>query len=198
MPISDNNPERRNLVITSFAFVIYYLGGGRLVDGVLSIQAISITFEKTYVIGIIAWILLIWFFLRYKQIHGSCFQHELFEEIKSEKENKFLVLYLKHLTKMPFRNPEGFVVHEIVPRKGSWTAQISMIKGGNRDARGRWVGFTQIESNKYDITWAFLGVIRLSILVSLAIKKPGIGSWFVPVVLFYTACGLGVIDSVQR
>jgi hypothetical protein len=198
MPISDDNPERRNLVITSFAFVVYYLGGGKLVDGVLSIQAISITFEKTYVIGIIAWILLLWFFLRYKQIHGANLRRELFQEVKSENKNKILVWYLQHLTKLPFRNPDGFIVHEIVPQKGAWTAQISLIKGGNRDARSQWVGFTQIESNKYDITWALLGVVRLSLLGSLAINKPSIGSWFVPVVLFYTACGLGVIDFVQR
>jgi hypothetical protein len=198
MPISDNNPERRNLVVTSFAFVIYYLGGGKLVDGVLSIQAISITFEKTYVIGIVAWVLLLWFFLRYKQLHGPNLRRELFDEVKSEKRNKILVLYLQYLTKMPFRNPDGFVVHEIVPRKGAWTAQISMVKGGNRDAKSQWVGFKLIESNTYDITWALLGVVRLSILASLTIMKPAIGSWFLPVVLFYTACGLGVIDFVQR
>ena len=198
MPILDNNPERRNLFVTSSAFVIYFLGEGRLSDNVLSIQAISITFDKPIVIAVLAWVMLFWFFLRYRQLCSGELNKAIFEEVNSEISNLTLVEYLKSKTKMPYKDENGFTIKQIIPKRRKWSVQISIIKGGKRSDGGIWVEYQSIDSETFNINWAWFGLVKLSILISLFFKEPGIGSWFIPQVLFYTACILGLINAFNN
>ena len=198
MPLSDNNPERRNLLISSLGFVVFFAGEGKLIDEQLRIQVISISFENTVVIAVFAWIMLFWFFLRYKQTCSGELNKAIFQEVKSEIQNKVLIWYLQKTTKKPYRDEDGFVVHEIVPRQKRWTAQIALVQGGKRSDEGVWVEFKKIQSETFNINSAWFGIVKLSLLLSLSIRKPGIGSWFVPIALFYLACFLGVLNFVFR
>lgn len=196
MPIADNNPERRNLMVTSFAFILYFLGDGRFADGKLKIQAINITFDNLYVLTISAWVLLFWFYLRYRQKHKNAFINSIGDEARLEKNNPVLISYLKKQTKQPYRDENGFVVSEIMPNKGKWSVQIAMIQGGKRSNK-QWVEYRTINSTTFNIEKAWLGLIKLSILIAASYKKPSFGSWLVPPALFYMACILGLINLIK-
>ena len=67
MPIQDSNPERRNLTVTAFSFVIYYLAEGTVVDSVVSLPMINVEFKDVSMLANIAWFTLFWFAFRYWQ-----------------------------------------------------------------------------------------------------------------------------------
>lgn len=197
MPIADNNPERRNLMVTAFAFNLYFLGGGSVDSSSLKIQAINISFENLYVIAISAWILLFWFYWRYSQKHKNEFLSAIRDEVKTETTNPVLIAYLKQQTNKPYRDENGFTVKQIIPNKGKWSAQIALIEGGKRDDNNRWVEFKRIDSKTYNINKVWWGLVKLSLISAASYKKPSFGSWFVPPALFYTACLLGVIELIK-
>ncbi|MEW8073610.1 MAG: hypothetical protein AB2826_24625 [Candidatus Thiodiazotropha sp.] len=90
MAISDNNPERRNLVLASIAFVIYYAAGGSVSDENIRILVINITFSKPEALAFFAWGMLCWFALRFWQKNGFSFWGSLVGEILKLKVPKHL------------------------------------------------------------------------------------------------------------
>lgn len=61
--------QRRNLVLSSIAFLLVCLGGARI--GVVSIGIGTITFDRPSVIYLALWIAELYFLLRYLQYLGS-------------------------------------------------------------------------------------------------------------------------------
>jgi len=197
MPIADNNPERRNLMVTSLAFIIYFLGDGHFENGNVKIQAINITFDNLYVLTISSWVLLLWFYWRYSQKHKHVFLGQIQTEVKAEKSNPILIAYLKKKTKKPYLDEKGFLVSKITPSKGKWSAQIAMVDGGKRGENKQWIEYRAIDSSTFNINWAWLGIVKLSILIATFYKQPAFGSYFIPPVLFYIACILGLVELIK-
>lgn len=69
MAIHDSDPERRNLVVTSLAFIVYYLAGGYITDNNVRMQIVNITFDNKAVLAVFVWVMLLWFAWRYWQTH---------------------------------------------------------------------------------------------------------------------------------
>lgn len=65
MQPSDNNPERRNLVLISSLFIIYHLAGGYFVGGSVGLQVVNLQFENPQVIKVLLFFLLLWSAYRY-------------------------------------------------------------------------------------------------------------------------------------
>lgn len=63
MPMQDSDPERRNLVLTSLSFIVFYLAGGHITENILKLQIVNISFKNTYVLIVTAWIMIVWFAL---------------------------------------------------------------------------------------------------------------------------------------
>lgn len=82
MAIQDSNPERRNLVVTALAFILYYAGGGTLSDYAVRVTVVNLTFARPDVLAAAAWAMLIWFGLRYWQSSRYKFWSELVQEIR--------------------------------------------------------------------------------------------------------------------
>ncbi|MEZ5691222.1 MAG: hypothetical protein R3D71_06125 [Rickettsiales bacterium] len=68
--MQDSIPERRNLMITSMVFIIYFWGGGRFENNEIRLPFISVHFENIYVLAILSWITLVFFALRFLQSEG--------------------------------------------------------------------------------------------------------------------------------
>ena len=85
MPVSDTNPERRNLILMSLAFIIFYAGGGKLAEDTMRLMFVNITFSKPYVLAYFAWAMLMWFCLRFWQKSGFKFWSSLTTEIVAGK-----------------------------------------------------------------------------------------------------------------
>jgi hypothetical protein len=197
MPISDNVPERRNLVVTSIAFITFFLGDGQITNGELTLQAISITFKNTKVLIYLAWIMLLWFYIRYKQIHGGMLKTTIRHEAKSETKNPLLIAYLKRKTGMPYHDEEGFGVSKIEVENGKWNVYLKHFIGEERGENGQWKHYHFKDTNEtINFSWAWAGIIRFSIYVKMAIKKPGIGSWLLPQFLFYVAVIMGISNII--
>ncbi len=67
MAIQDIDPERRNLMVTSLGFIIFYLGEGKMESDKLTLPLVNIEFKNTVFLASMAWIMLFWFVFRYWQ-----------------------------------------------------------------------------------------------------------------------------------
>lgn len=81
MAISDTNPERRNLTLTSLAFILYFVAGGEFNDSVIKIVVVNLSFSKPHILAWFAWTLLCWFALRFWQKNGFMFLSSLLSDI---------------------------------------------------------------------------------------------------------------------
>ena len=83
MSIEDTNPERRNLLIASLAFIAYFYGGGQLPDNTISLQIVELIFSRPAVLAVLAWILLFWFAYRYWVVNRNKFSEGYSKEIET-------------------------------------------------------------------------------------------------------------------
>lgn len=81
MAVSDSSPERRNLILTSMAFITFYAAGGELTDQNLKLFFISIHFTRPEVLAVLSWATLIWFGMRFYQKHAFAYWENLVDEI---------------------------------------------------------------------------------------------------------------------
>ncbi|WP_303902903.1 hypothetical protein [Thiohalomonas denitrificans] len=81
MPISDSSPERRNLVLISVAFILFYAAGGSFDGGEIKLLVVNLQFSKPEILTISAWVLLFWFALRFYQKTHLDYRNELWSEI---------------------------------------------------------------------------------------------------------------------
>lgn len=85
MAMSDTNPERRNLILTSLAFILFYTAGGTLIDEKVRVIVVNISFTKPHVLANFAYLMLLWFCLRFWQKSGFKFWDKILSEIVSSK-----------------------------------------------------------------------------------------------------------------
>ena len=81
MPISDNNPERRNLTVLSLSIIVYYIAGGEPIsDDSIKLVLVNIKFTNNAVLTYIIWVMFLWFWLRHwlanKYSHSAAFMNE--------------------------------------------------------------------------------------------------------------------------
>lgn len=93
MAIQDTDAERRNLSVTSIAFIAYFAGGG-FVDGAINLGVINATFSKPKVLAVMAWVILLWFFYRYWVTHKKAFSKAYWSEINELKNHSIIRRYV--------------------------------------------------------------------------------------------------------
>ncbi len=81
MAIQDSNPERRNLSLLSISIIIYYAAGGEVIDDVVRLHVINVSFQKPEVLAYFVWGILCWFCFRYWQLNRDSWKKELFKEM---------------------------------------------------------------------------------------------------------------------
>jgi len=99
MAISDTNPERRNLILASLAFILFYAAGGSLIDDKVRVMVVNISFSKPQILVLFAWIILLWFCLRFWQKSGFKFWSSILSEIMSDKIPVSIANYAKEKAK---------------------------------------------------------------------------------------------------
>jgi hypothetical protein len=193
MPIHDNNPERRNLMVASLCFIIFVLAGGHVNGNEVRLQVVNVVFDCPVVLVTFAWAMLFWFALRYWQLHKGKVKSTFIEEVKNTAHSKSVVAYVAFKTKKKHRELGGFHPRDFDYNGGKLKVRIGSVEGGNRSENGQWVNF---RSNNYELiniegiagsllmTWSCL---------KLSFTKPGVGSYFIPYFLFVFAVALGAI-----
>jgi hypothetical protein len=196
MAVADNNPERRNLNISSLCIIIYYLAEGSFVDSKIKLPMVNISFSNPQMLCFIFWALLFWFALRYWQTHKGLIDKTYLEEIKIRKSSSAAISYIESRTGTKHRKAGGFVPRDISRSSGRLCIQIGDVQGGNLDPDGTLVNFRTGNFELVPINGIRGRIFHLISFVSLAFLKPGFGNFVVPYVLFSFACILGLVNSV--
>lgn len=82
MAIQDSDPARRNLTVTSFAFIVFSLAGGYFDHNVVRLQVVNLKFENPEALALFAWALLLWFAYRFWQTRKGMTTTMIRAEIK--------------------------------------------------------------------------------------------------------------------
>jgi hypothetical protein len=125
MPIQYSDPETRNLSVTSVAFIAYFSAGGTFIDGMVNLSVINAKFTNPFILGVMAWVLLFWFFYRYWLTHYGKFSIAYWAEIEQYKNHPKIRSYfadnvregalldLKLRPVVPMMADEGWIINGI-------------------------------------------------------------------------------------
>ena len=67
-----SDPHRRNLMMISIAFLIFFLGDGELSEEGLRLGMVGVDINSPWVVGLSAWLMLFWFAWQYWLHHPNC------------------------------------------------------------------------------------------------------------------------------
>lgn len=194
MAIQDPDPERRNLLVTSLAFVMYYLAGGHVADNNVRVQIVNITFDNKLALAVFAWVMLLWFAFRYWQTRESTFFHSFLAEVVHEKNHKLFSWYL--LRQYDWSDKERLQIYSMC--LNLWTRTINYEYKYTESTPSPGVrAQTKAENNQRAKLNTPSGLlIIVFFVIKNIIKKPSFASIAVPYLLFYAAVTLGLYHSV--
>lgn len=93
MDPQDNSPERRNLLVLSISIIVFYMAEGRIPEGAIRLQMISVEFLKPEILEYFVWSFLLGFLFRYWVTMKEEWKDQFYKEAKGN--NKYLVLFHK-------------------------------------------------------------------------------------------------------
>lgn len=217
MEFQDNDPERRNLVMTSFAFILYSWGGGSFDDGDINFQIVNLHFSNTIALAVIAWVMLFWFYYRYWLKHSDTFRKKFTEEISKYKGHSFIKNYCSKRTGyalLPeikfnhhFENSGveyGYFISHIDKGLRGYCIKVQYLKSLKRDPKTGLIveqvntefpnddRFITSEDIPFDGAIGRLTFLRLYLLYCF--KEHNFSSHVVPYILFFVAAISGIIQ----
>lgn len=183
MAIHDSNPERRNLTILSLAIIIFYCADGEISDDRIRLLVVNMEFGKDEFLQYFLWIILFWFFFRYRLTNREKFKENYLEEI-TKAPNKIHINYYNKLFELDLdlKNIKNHIF-EVKTNKnnGNIEFQYHQMTAGNNNHNSK----RHIASSFSD----YVHIMKLSIWALL--NKPAISGYFVPYLLFFGAIILG-------
>lgn len=183
MALQDNNSERRNLVVTSLGFIVFCLAEGKLTENELKLQLINITFENTIALEVFAWIIILWFALRYWQINRSVMRAFIHNGTSCFSASKLIAWYVGKETGLNHREEDGFVVSNV----RGWEVDYGIVTNVQRDDEGNIKSMSSSSKRVVEISGVYGFLIKLVLYPIMAITQPNFGSYVVPYVMFYVA-----------
>jgi len=94
MPMQDSDPERRNLMVTSIAFIAYFYAGGSFPESNVRLQVINAEFSQPEILALIAWSTFCWFIYRYWVTHRGNFIASFSNEFTEIREKLYIINFL--------------------------------------------------------------------------------------------------------
>jgi len=198
MAIQDKDAERRNLVITSLSFILFYLAGGHISESTLKLQIINMSFKNTEVLVIAAWLMIIWFALRYWQTHKGLVSQEIIKDMSSLTENKALINFVKNITNKEYRVNNGFNITSIQNEHGIWSVTHASVTNTKLNKKGKLITHSQSHAESIELENIKGKILIIRLFLEAIIIKPGFTSFAVPYLLFYTAIFLGIKSQYEQ
>lgn len=198
MPVEDNNAERRNLIVTSLCFIVFFLGEGSFVDNTVTLQVVNVSFCNTKVLAVIAWLMLFWFALRYWQINHGKFITSFKQDIDIRRHSYFVIMYAELKLKMKHRKQGGFLIKSLKLNGSECTITYGTIPetSGSVNEKGILVNFSSINNKTLAITGLFKLPILIVISLHLAVTRVSFGNHVLPYILFLLSVFLGLKNAV--
>ena len=128
MPIQDSNPERRNLTVTAFSFVIYYLAEGAVVGSEISLPMVNLKFENTEMLAIITWFTLFWFAFRYWQSTRGEVSASYISAIEGQSPPSFVKTYIiKNVDDVGLTEKDNVLKYQFRKRENEWNISFQPV-----------------------------------------------------------------------
>jgi hypothetical protein len=194
MDYSDNSPERRNLTLTSVAFILFYIGDGELKGHSLALPMINVEFNNLIALKAAALLALLWFAYQYMLVMPELYYKFRGREITNIKLPPIINRQLeKHLDLNIRRNFEN--IHSWTLIQCHFTKRSADIH--NRDDRWRLQAATEVytgaegeSKNHYREELDLTGMVRVYFLwvaTYTAATKPTVANYIFPLILFNLA-----------
>lgn len=181
MTIDDSTATaaRRNLTTTSFGFIIFFAGHGRMVDSTLRLPMLNVTFDRTEVIIVAAWVLLLWFAFRWHQFSRGRLFESMRAELESASPSRLMRAYARR--KLKASNPHAEPISDSpvrITNSAGWPMVLTApIRVGQEQTKGQRL---QIEGSSGRILIAYS-------LLKNAFSKESAGTYLLPWLLFFIA-----------
>ncbi len=187
----DPNPERRNLLVTSIAFLLYFLAGGKLADDVVRLHFINLKFENPLVFVIFAWVILLWFLFRYWLLHSGKFTKAFREELTEYHNHKPLVKEVERQLGRRLSDDKEAGPHMNGLTFKTLTLKVPIVwaKQVSRDRRTGRITSRSGDVEEKGIDSIFLKGIRgrsisLAVVGKCFFNQPGFSSYALPYIIF--------------
>lgn len=194
MAIHDSDPERRNLIVTSLAFIAYYYAGGAFVDSNVRLQMVNVTFEKPEVLAGIAWMLLFWFFYRYWLTHKKSFRNGFSDEKYDYYKLPYVIRYAEKRLGKPLvksDEEEGYHITGLVYSGGkAGIRYVYALDITRSEVTGEIEGYTgngTCDNGVIPLQCMAGYWVMLRATLECCIKSPSFSSYLVPYVIFAVA-----------
>ncbi|WP_448249874.1 hypothetical protein [Thalassotalea agariperforans] len=192
MPIQDSEPERRNLMITSIAFITYFYGEGTFISNEIRLQVINVSFQNPKFLTLMAWIAIFWFLYRYWQKYNGKFTTEFLSEFISRQGKTYVKNYLKYKTKEPIFDDfsdEGNQINSLEFKRRKVLINYDFASNAEKDKEtGKNIRWTTAQSPKQlNITGIYGSFIIIRIILSCVVRSPSFSNYIIPYILFILA-----------
>lgn len=193
MAVQDSDPERRNLMVVSMAFIVYFYAGGNFPESEVRLQVINANFSNPQVLGIIAWVLLFWFLYRYWQKHSGSFSEGFKSEIHSCYTREYFSKYVSKKTGYSIikDEDEGFHIHGMKREDGIIGIQYCYVSNVRRDEK---TGGISSWSNQKDaargvvyLDDAWGRILNIRVNIECCVLHPSFANYVVPYIVFSLA-----------
>lgn len=179
----DTDPHRRNLSVTAFAFIVYYVAGGYFTEKSVRFQVVNMEFNKPELLAAFAWGLLFWFLFRYWQTRSENLYYILIDELNGMTNESIMKRYIKKLPEN--KDKKDMRITNIRPQfELKRILYDSIYTQGQGSASNRTVGANLHGSHGR--------VVFASLLIKTSIIHSGFFTHVTPYLLFYTALFFGV------
>ena len=187
-------------------YIVYYIGGGTF-GGEIHLQVINLKFENHIALAVLAWVLPVWFWIKFNQrkpLNIYAIIENNSSSVVALKNDKWLSKYLKLRTGYKAKGTSGqgkkirvdnvFTrIDKLDANKRKWFLQVSYWDWDGE--RGHHVGSQTSPSEDLEITRAWGGLVPVFLTASLTIKAKEIAENIVPNILFWAAVALGVVNT---
>ncbi len=192
--MDDPDPHKRNLVVTSLAFIIFYFADGQVTDTV-QLSIVSVTFGNPAALAIAAWVLLFWFALRYWQAQELSWRREFRKELIRVNTGKSLRRFAEAYTGLQHYVLDGITGMSLSRRELGYVLSYKKITEARTDESGKITGVIALSDHSVEIT----GLYGTYWLLIFCIRTAWYGTVFTSLVFPYLAfvaavvCGLLVV-----
>lgn len=203
MAMQDNDPERRNLLVTSICVALYYMAGGAIEGPTVRLQVINVTFERPEILALAIWVALIWFAYRYWVTHRGSIRRGLEAEISWLSNDWILKSYVGRQRGEPVVSDgeNGQHISHIGIERSGMAAVVRVANDVRRDgttgriksAKG---GLDHANRSRVPLRGYIGRLVSVWLLLRCFQAYPTFSSYVVPWLFFALAVGLGVSRHV--
>lgn len=199
MAFQDTNSERRNLSLTSLAFIVYFFAGGKFKESSVSLNVINATFERPMILAVIAWSALFWFIYRYWLVHLGEFSKNFASEFCAWSGKRCFREYAerKMRKEFPVDKEEGYHIADVNWKKGRVALKWTYASNIERDEQGKIRSYSKYpgsENGELFLTGFRGWFIAIRESASCCLLNRSFSEYLVPYILAALAIIGGLLD----